>query len=154
MREVCPQTQKTILRVWLPGCPLFRSNFVLKSHVGSLNGVLCPESRSVRFLGGSVLQFQSVTRSVSAVGRLSASRRVRYRRFNCIYYISVHKFIFGAKAKGRMRMRSNGNIPVLINLLTVDVVIIHLQLCTSKKGYPPASTSNECWSEAKSSCIF
>ena len=61
MRAVCPQTQKTILRVWFPGCSLFRirGNFVLKSHVGSLNDVRCPESRSVRFsevLGSTVLQ--------------------------------------------------------------------------------------------------
>ena len=39
----------TILRVWFPGCPLFRGNFVLKSAVGSLDLVRCPESRSVRF---------------------------------------------------------------------------------------------------------
>ena len=39
----------TILRVWFPGCPLFRGNFVLKSVVGSLDLVRCPESRSVRF---------------------------------------------------------------------------------------------------------
>ena len=38
-------TQSTILRVWFPGCSLFRGNFAL---VGSLNLVLCPESRSVR----------------------------------------------------------------------------------------------------------
>ena len=39
----------TILRVWFPGCPLFKGNFVLKSAVGSLDLVRCPESRSVRF---------------------------------------------------------------------------------------------------------
>ena len=39
----------TILRVWFPRCPLFRGNFVLKSAVGSLDLVRCPESRSVRF---------------------------------------------------------------------------------------------------------
>ena len=31
------------------GCPLFRGSFALKSHVGSLDLVRCPESRSVRF---------------------------------------------------------------------------------------------------------
>ena len=38
-----------ILGVWFPGCPLFRGNFVLKSAVGSVALVSCPESRSVRF---------------------------------------------------------------------------------------------------------
>ena len=38
-----------ILWVWFPVCPLFGGNFVLKSHVGSLSFVCCPESRSVRF---------------------------------------------------------------------------------------------------------
>ena len=46
----CPQN------VWVcynfisvvPGCLLFRDNFVLKSPVGSSNLVRCPESRSVR----------------------------------------------------------------------------------------------------------
>ena len=38
-----------ILGVWFPGCPLFRGNFVLKSVVGSVALVRCPESRSVRF---------------------------------------------------------------------------------------------------------
>ena len=37
-----------ILEVWFPGCPLFRGNFVLKSAVGSVALVRCPESRSVR----------------------------------------------------------------------------------------------------------
>ena len=38
-----------ILGVWFPRCPLFRGNFVLKSAVGSVALVRCPESRSVRF---------------------------------------------------------------------------------------------------------
>ena len=40
----------TILRVWFPGCPLFRGNFVLKSAVGSLDLVRCPESRGIHFV--------------------------------------------------------------------------------------------------------
>ena len=38
-----------MLWVWFPVCPLFGGNFVLKSHVGILSFVRCPESRSVRF---------------------------------------------------------------------------------------------------------
>ena len=63
----------------------------LKSHVGSSSFVRCPESRSVRFSEVAlVLQlrwFQSVTRSLSVIERLSASRRVRYRRLDCICVI-------------------------------------------------------------------
>ena len=50
--------------------------------------VRCPESGSVRFSEvANVLQlwyFQSVTRQVSVVAWVSASRRVRYGRFHCI----------------------------------------------------------------------
>ena len=42
----------TILRVWFPGCPLLRGNFVLKCAIGSLDLVCCPESRSVHFSEG------------------------------------------------------------------------------------------------------
>ena len=49
--------------------------------------VRCPESGSVRFSEvANVLQlwyFQSVTRQVSVVAWVSASRRVRYGRFHC-----------------------------------------------------------------------
>ena len=50
--------------------------------------VRCPESGSVRFSEvANILQlwyFQSVTRQVSVVAWVSASRRVRYGRFHCI----------------------------------------------------------------------
>ena len=36
----------TILRVWFPGCLLLRGNFVLKSAIGSLDLVCCPESKA------------------------------------------------------------------------------------------------------------
>ena len=49
--------------------------------------VRCPESGSVRFSEvANVLQrwyFQSITRQVSVVAWVSASRRVRYGRFHC-----------------------------------------------------------------------
>ena len=70
-----------VARAWFPAqCP--RGDFVLKSHVGSSNLVRCPELRSVRFsevdlaLQLSILISTSVTRSLSVVERLSASRRV------------------------------------------------------------------------------
>ena len=50
--------------------------------------VRCPESGSVRFSEvANILQlcyFHSVTRQVSVVTWVSASRRVRYGRFHCI----------------------------------------------------------------------
>ena len=41
---VCPQRRRygTILKVWFPGCPLFRGNFVLKSAIGKFRP--CPLS--------------------------------------------------------------------------------------------------------------
>ena len=78
----------TNLQVWFPGCPLFSGNFVSKSPVGSSNLVRCPESRSIRLSEVAyalvLQQFQSVTQCLSAVERLSTSRRVCYGRFDCI----------------------------------------------------------------------
>ena len=54
-----------ILGVWFPGCLLFRSNFVLKSAVGSVALVRCPES----FRNKECVRCREV---------------VRYRRFDCI----------------------------------------------------------------------
>ena len=60
--------------------------------------VRCPESGSVRFSEvANILQlwyFQSVTRQVSVVAWVSASRRVRYGRFHCIYRVQAYCMLF------------------------------------------------------------
>ena len=64
----------------------------MKKRFGTKDGVRCPEFRGGRFSEvANVLQvwdFQSVTRTLSALGSVSASRSVRSGRFYCIY-ISV-----------------------------------------------------------------
>ena len=62
--------------------PLFRDTFCTEKCGGSENR---PESGSVRFSEvANVLHLQSVSWVASVVERLSASRRVRYGRFDCI----------------------------------------------------------------------
>ena len=70
-------------------CTLYRDSFALKSRIGSVSFVCCPESRSARFSEvGFVLK--PIPQTLSAVGRLSSFRRVRYGRFDCISpYIHV-----------------------------------------------------------------
>ena len=61
----------------------------MKKRFGTKDGVRCPEFRGGRFSEvANVLQvwdFQSVTRTLSALGSVSASRSVRSGRFYCIY---------------------------------------------------------------------
>ena len=82
-----------ILGEWLPGIPLFRGKNAWWSAVRRKDFVRCPESGSVRFSEvANVLQlwyFQSVTRQVSVVAWVSASRRVRYGRFHCSCFMHV-----------------------------------------------------------------
>ena len=81
------------------GCPLFRGKNVRWSAVRREYFVRCPESGSVRFSEvANVLQlwyFQSVTRQVSVVAWVSASRKVRYGRFHCIH---VHMYMYSISA--------------------------------------------------------
>ena len=42
------------------GCLLFRGSFALKSHVGSLDLVRCPESRSVHFSEVTITMLNSI----------------------------------------------------------------------------------------------
>ena len=68
-------------------CPLFGGKNTLKKRFGTKDGVRCPEFRGGRFSEvANVLQlwdFQSVTRTLSALGSVSASRSVRSGRFYC-----------------------------------------------------------------------
>ena len=70
-------------------CPLFGGKNTLKKRFGTKDGVRCPEFRGGRFSEvANVLQvwdFQSVTRTLSALGSVSASRSVRSGRFYCIH---------------------------------------------------------------------
>ena len=63
--------------------------------------VRCPESESIRFSEVAyVLQlwyFQSVTRHVSVVAWVSASRRVRYGRFHCIHFYAIPQYYYTSK---------------------------------------------------------
>ena len=71
--------------------PLFGGKYTLKKRFGTKDGVRCPEFRGGRFSEvANVLQvwdFQSVTRTLSALGSVSASRSVRSGRFYCIHYL-------------------------------------------------------------------
>ena len=70
-------------------CPLFGGKNTLQKHFGTKDSVRCLEFRGGRFSEvANVLQvwdFQSVTRTLSALGSVSASRCVRSGRFYCIH---------------------------------------------------------------------
>ena len=81
------------VKVWFPECPLFGGKNTLQKRFGTKDSVHCSEFRGGRFSEvANVLQvwdFQSVTRTFSTLGSVSASRSVRSGRFYCIilYYI-------------------------------------------------------------------
>ena len=68
----------------------FRGKNTLQKRLGTKDSVRCSEFRGGRFSEvANVLQvwdFQSVTRTLSALGSVSASRSVRSGRFYCIRY--------------------------------------------------------------------
>ena len=70
----------------------------MKKRFGTKDGVRCPEFRGGRFSEvANVLQvwdFQSVTRTLSALGSVSASRSVRSGRFYCIYNIYIILYLY------------------------------------------------------------
>ena len=72
-------------------CPLFGGKYTLKKRFGTKDGVRCPEFSDGHFSEvANVLQvwdFQSVTRTLSALGSVSASRSVRSGKFYCIHYL-------------------------------------------------------------------
>ena len=76
------------VKVWFPECPLFGGKNTLQKCFGTKDSVRCSEFRGGRFSEvANVLQiwdFQSVTRTLSALGSVSASRSVRSGRFYCI----------------------------------------------------------------------
>ena len=75
------------VKVWFPECPLFGGKNTLQEHFGTKDSVRCSEFGGGRFWEVvNVLQvwdFQSVTRVLSALGSVSASRSVRSGRFYC-----------------------------------------------------------------------
>ena len=76
------------VKVWFPECSLFGDKNTLRKRFGAKDSVRCSEFRGGRFSEvANVLQvwdFQSVTRTLSALGSVSASRSVRSGRFYCI----------------------------------------------------------------------
>ena len=68
------------VKVWFPECPLFGDKNTLRKRFGAKDSVRCSEFRGGRFSEvANVLQvwdFQSVTRTLSALGSVSASRSV------------------------------------------------------------------------------
>ena len=84
------------VKVWFPECPLFGDKNTLRKRFGAKDSVRCSEFRGGRFSEvANVLQvwdFQSVTRTLSALGSVSASRSVRSGRFYCILYVYVHMY--------------------------------------------------------------
>ena len=66
------------VKVWFPECPLFGGKNTLQEHFGTKDSVRCSEFGGGRFWEVvNVLQvwdFQSVTRVLSALGSVSASR--------------------------------------------------------------------------------
>ena len=85
-----------MIKEGFPECPLFGGKNTLQKRFGTYNSVRCPEFRGGRFSEVSnVLQvsgFQSVTRTLSALGSVSASRSVRSGRFDCILEIVQEKY--------------------------------------------------------------
>ena len=76
------------VKVWFLECPLFGGKNTLQKRFGTKDSVRCLEFRGGHFSEvANVLQvwnFQSVTRTLSALGSASASRSVRSGRFYCI----------------------------------------------------------------------
>ena len=82
------------VKVWFPECALFGGKNTLQKRFGTKDSVRCSEFGGGRFSeGANVLQvwdFQSVTRALSALGSVSASRSVRSGRFYCILLPSYY----------------------------------------------------------------
>ena len=60
------------------GCPLFRGSFALKSHVGSLDLVRCPESRSVRFSEVANILYITMLNSIGNTALVRCREVVRF----------------------------------------------------------------------------
>ena len=75
-------------------CPLFGGKNKLQKRFGTKDSVRCSEFRGGRFSEvANVLQvcdFQSVTRTLSALGSVSASRSVRSGRLYCSTFLLLH----------------------------------------------------------------
>ena len=80
------------VKVWFPECSLFGDKNTLRKRFGAKDSVRCSEFRGGRFSEvANVLQvwdFKSVTRTLSALGSVSASRSVRSGRFYCIVLLA------------------------------------------------------------------
>jgi len=83
------------VKVRFPECPLFGGKNTFQKCFGTKDSVRCSEFGGGRFSEvANVLQawdFQSMTRALSALGSVSASRSVRSGRFCCIsvFYASA-----------------------------------------------------------------
>ena len=95
--------------VWFPECPVFGGKNTLQIRFGTKDSVRCSEFRGGRFSEvANVLQvwdFQSVTRTLSTLWCVSASRSVRSGRFYCsamnehqtfMNYYTIQRLIFTA----------------------------------------------------------
>ena len=85
---------------WFPECPLFGGKNTLQNRFGTKDTVRCSEFRGGRFSEvANVLQvwdFQSVTRTLSILGSVSASQSVRSGRFTVVqleFYIIFNRLI-------------------------------------------------------------
>ena len=76
-----------IFKVWFPECVLFEGKNTWQKRFGTVDSVCCSEFRGGHFLEvANVLQvwdFQSMTRTLSALESVSASWSVRSGRFYC-----------------------------------------------------------------------
>ena len=95
-----------MIKEGFPECPLFGGKNTLQKRFGTYDSVRCPEFRGGRFSEvANVLQvsgFQSVTRTLSALGSVSASRSVRSGRFDCSS-VWENKFCHTSELKVKIR---------------------------------------------------
>ena len=101
--HACVQVRK-LLRLSRCGFLSVRYNFggkyTWQKRFGTMDSVRCPEFRGGRFSEvANVLQvwdFQSVTRTLSALGSVSASRSVRSGRFYCMGLYGLNTWTLAA----------------------------------------------------------
>ena len=126
------RTSAAIVKVWFPECPLFGGKNTWQKRFGTTDSVRCPEFRGGRFSEvANVLQvsgFQSVTRTLSALGSVSASRSVRSGRFYCIYMVpctihTPHISVKNSIINGRLGVGSYHNNGFSIVIINIQVTI-------------------------------
>ena len=133
--HACVQVRK-LLRLSRCGFLSVRYNFggkyTWQKRFGTMDSVRCPEFRGGRFSEvANVLQvsgFQSVTRTLSALGSVSASRSVRSGRFYCIYMVpctihTPHISVKNSIINGRLGVGSYHNNGFSIVIINIQVTI-------------------------------